>query len=103
METQKYQIVIQGFIDESWSIYFTGMAMTSEPTGTTRLSGEIADQSALHGLLNKIRDLNLKLISVQLMDSGGDTPVECRHCPEIKLGTDKNEPTSKAKTSHEEV
>ncbi len=80
MKAQSYRVTILGFIDESWSTYFAGMTMTAEPTGVTRLSGEIADQSSLHGLLNKIRDLNLRLVSVQLLDSDGATPVECRHC-----------------------
>jgi hypothetical protein len=80
MKAEKYQILFQGLIDKSWSLYFTGMTVTAEPTGMTRLCGEVVDQSALHGLLNKIRDLNLKLISVQLLDSDGVTPVECRNC-----------------------
>ena len=70
MEAQSYQIIIRGFVDQSWSSYFAGMTMTLEPTGVTRLSGEIPDQSALHGLLNRIHDLNLTLISVQLLDRG---------------------------------
>ncbi len=83
MKTQRYQIVILGFIDESWSTYFTGMTVRAMPTEVTRLSGEVADQSALHGLLNRIRDLNLRLVSVQLLDDDGSTPVECRHCQMI--------------------
>lgn len=92
MKTQRYQIVILGLIDESWSTYFSGMAMTAEPTGVTRLSGEIVDQSALHGLLNKIRDLNLRLISVQLLDTDGVTPVECRHCRMNRPLAGRNKP-----------
>ncbi len=86
MKTQRYQTIIAGVIDESWSAYFAGMTMVAEPTGITRLSGDIADQSALHGLLNKIRDLNLGLVSVQLLDSDGVTPVECRYCRANKSG-----------------
>lgn len=80
MKTEKYQILIQGLIDESWSAHFAGMILTIEPSGITRLSGELGDQSALHGLLNKIRDLNIKLISVQLLDSDSVTPIGCRYC-----------------------
>jgi len=80
MKAERYQIKIQGLIGESWSPYFPGMTLISEVTGVTRLFGELADQSALHGILNKIRDLNLKLISVQLLDGDGITPVECRYC-----------------------
>jgi hypothetical protein len=80
METQRYQIVIAGLIDESWANYFSGLTFTAEPAGLTKLTGEIADQSALHGLLNRIRDLNLELVSVQLLASDGITPVGCRGC-----------------------
>ncbi len=81
MKAQRYQIIILNSLDKSWTTYFTGMTITGEAMGMTCLCGEIADQSALHGLLNKIRDLNLKLVSVQLLDSDGITPVGCRHCP----------------------
>ena len=93
MKAQRYQIMIRDSLDNSWTTYFTGMTITAELTGVSRLSGEIADQSALHGLLSKIRDLNLKLISVQLLDSDGVTPVECRHCPLNKPLTDQNKPS----------
>ncbi|MCL5985296.1 MAG: hypothetical protein M1371_01870 [Actinobacteria bacterium] len=94
MKAEKCQILFQGLIDESWSLYFTGMVLIAEPTGVTRLTGEIADQSALHGLLNKIRDLNLKLISVQLLDSDGVTPLECRYCRINKPIHDQNKPSN---------
>jgi hypothetical protein len=81
MRTQKYQIRLRGLIDRSWSDYFAGMSMTVEPPGVTRLLGEVADRSALYGLLNRIAGLNLGIISVQLLDEDGVTPVECRHCP----------------------
>lgn len=81
MKAQRYQITILDSLSTSWASYFIEMTITTETTGVTRLCGEIADQSALHGLLNKIRDLNLKLVSVQLLDSDGATPVECRNCP----------------------
>jgi len=72
--------MLQGILDESWSSYFSGMAVICGPAGMTRLCGEVADQSALHGILNKIRDLNLKLVSLQLLDNDGLTPLECRNC-----------------------
>ncbi len=75
MKAQRYQITFLGFIDESWSAYFAGMTMTAERTGVTRLTAQIADQSALHGLLNRIRDLNLRLISVQLLDGDDANPI----------------------------
>ena len=68
-----YQIEIQGRLEERWSPWFDDMDITvksdtSGPTVTT-ISGMVADQSALHGLLNRIRDLGIPLLSVQLMDN----------------------------------
>lgn len=92
MKAQRYQISLEGLIDRSWSAYFAGMAMAAEPPGVTRLSGELADRSALHGLLNRIADLNLEIISVQLLDEDGATPVECRHCPARRPWVGPDEP-----------
>jgi hypothetical protein len=58
-----YQIKMQGRLDESWSGWFNGMAVTSDGD-TTTLTGAVADQSALRGILTKLWDLNLALISV---------------------------------------
>ena len=58
-----YQIKMQGRLDESWSGWFNGMAVTSDGD-TTTLTGAVADQSALRGILSKLWDLNLVLISV---------------------------------------
>lgn len=67
-----YQIKVGGRLDESWSSWFSDLTITyetgSDATPITTLTGPVADQSALHGLLAKIRDLGLLLISVQLMD-----------------------------------
>ena len=57
-----YQIKVQGKLDESWSDWFSGMTITFESSITT-LTGPVADQSALRGILSKIWDLNLVLIS----------------------------------------
>ena len=58
-----YQIKMQGRLDESWSGWFNGMAITFD-SGDTTLTGPVADQSALRGILTKLWDLNLALISV---------------------------------------
>jgi hypothetical protein len=58
-----YQIKMQGRLDESWSGWFNGMTVTSDGD-TTTLTGPVADQSALRGILTKLWDLNLALISV---------------------------------------
>jgi hypothetical protein len=86
MKAERYQITVRGLIDANWSAYFAGMAISAGPNGMTRFSGEIADQSALYGLLNKIRDLNLKIISLQLLAADGVSPLECHFCPLNKPG-----------------
>ena len=67
-QSAKYQIEVQGALDDHWIDWFEGMSITVEsgndtPT-ITKLTGIVTDQAALHGLLNKIRDLGLPLISV---------------------------------------
>ena len=53
-----------GILDEQWTDWFDGMTIEREADGTSRLVGSLADQAALHGLLRKVRDLGLPLISV---------------------------------------
>lgn len=59
-----YQICIQGHLDERWLSRFEGLTLNYHPTGETTISGTL-DQAALHGVLNRIRDLGLELISVE--------------------------------------
>jgi hypothetical protein len=59
-----YRIRIQGQLDSQWTNWFDEMTFTLEEDGNTLLSGPVVDQAALHGLLKKIRDLGLTLISV---------------------------------------
>jgi hypothetical protein len=64
MAPTEYHIRIQGHLPSEWSEWFDGMIIECQPDGTTTLSGPIRDQAALHGLLFKVRDLGLSLISV---------------------------------------
>ena len=64
-----YEIRVKGHLDPRWSEWFDGLQITNEPNGEALLSGYIADQAALHGVLAKVRDLNLQLISVTSVDS----------------------------------
>jgi hypothetical protein len=59
-----YEIRVKGHLDESWSEWFEGLTITNLESGETVLRGEIVDQAALHGVLSKVRDLNLPLIAV---------------------------------------
>lgn len=60
---ERFQIVIKGRIDKEWAEWFGELEIQYQE-GTTILTGELPDQSALHGILNQIRDLNLTLLSV---------------------------------------
>jgi hypothetical protein len=66
-----YQIKVGGKLDQSWSAWFDNMNIAFEK-GKTVISGEVADQSALHGLLTKIRDLGLTLIDVTRIEPDFD-------------------------------
>jgi len=59
-----YEIRIKGHLDESWADWFDGMRIRHEDNGETLLSGSLPDQAALHGVLNRLRDLGIQLISV---------------------------------------
>jgi hypothetical protein len=64
-----YEIRVQGHIGDSWSSWFEGLSLSHEENGQTVLRGAIADQAALHGVLMRIRDLGLPLVSVNRIES----------------------------------
>jgi hypothetical protein len=64
-----YAIRVIGQVDAHWSEWFDGLTISNTQPGEAMISGEIVDQAALHGTLNKIRNLNLALISVINLDS----------------------------------
>jgi hypothetical protein len=72
-----YFIRVRGHLDSSWSEWFDGLTISKKANGETMLSGEIIDQAALYGVLNKVRDLGLPLIAVD--------------APEIRRGCDQAE------------
>ena len=59
-----YQIRVQGHLGRQWTEWFEGLTITPEENGDTLLTGPVADQAALHGLLRKVRDLGLPLLSI---------------------------------------
>lgn len=67
-----YQIRIKGHLGREWTDWFGGLAITLENSGNTLLTGPVLDQAALYGLLRKVRDMGLPLISVNLMEEEHD-------------------------------
>ncbi len=63
-EAGRYEIRLTGHLDARWAAWFDGLTVSHEGDGTTLISGPIADQAALHGLLQRVRDLGLPLVSV---------------------------------------
>lgn len=73
--THFYEIRIAGHLDAHWADWFDGMSITLEDNGDTLLSGPVVDQAALHGLLRKVRDLGMPLLSVlSVKPEQGDVP-----------------------------
>jgi hypothetical protein len=61
------QIRVRGVLDSQWSVWFEGLAITTDVPGQTLIAGPVTDQAALHGLLAKSRDLDLPLLSVRYL------------------------------------
>jgi hypothetical protein len=68
-----YQIILQGHLSDQWSDWFEGFTITLDERGRTILVGPVTDQAALHGLLKKIRDLGIPLVSVRRLDPDDTT------------------------------
>jgi hypothetical protein len=68
------EIRLKGHLDARWAAWFDGLTLTHGTDGTTLLRGPVADQAALHGLLQKTRDLGLALVSVEHIDPGHPRP-----------------------------
>ncbi len=68
--TTLYQIRIKGHLGPQWTDWFEGLAITLEEDGDTLLTGPIVDQAALYGLLRKVRDLGIPLVSVNCVEPG---------------------------------
>ncbi len=76
-EGGQYEIRIHGHLDDRWTGWFEGLTLTLEQNGDTLISGQVIDQAALFGLLRKVRDTGMRLVSVNRItatrgDSCGD-------------------------------
>jgi len=65
-----YEIRIEGRLDPAWGDWFAGLVVTPGENGETLLAGPVADQAALHGLLRRVRDLGVPLISINRVEPG---------------------------------
>ena len=69
-QTVVYQIRLKGHLGSHWTDWFDGLTITLEEDGETLLTGPVIDQAALHGLLKKVRDLGMPLVSVSPLEHG---------------------------------
>ena len=69
-ESGLYEIRLKGHLDDRWADWFEGLTITLEDQGDTLLTGLVVDQAALHGLLKKVRDLGMPLVSVSPLEHG---------------------------------
>jgi hypothetical protein len=63
-----YEIRLKGHLDSRWAAWFDGLSLTHDSDGTTVISGPVLDQAALHGLLQRVRDVGIPLVSVAQID-----------------------------------
>jgi hypothetical protein len=73
-EAGRYEIRLTGHLDAHWAAWFNGLTVGREEDGTTIISGLVADQAALHGLLQRVRDLGLPLVSVTRVEEEPHRP-----------------------------
>ncbi len=87
----QYEIRLKGHLAPRWAAWFDGFSLTREREGTTLLAGPVADQAALHGLLQKVRDLGLPLLSVTCTDPGQPAIPSCESRYDTKRNTTHTE------------
>ena len=77
-ESGLYEIRLKGHLNNRWANWFEGLTITLEDNGDTLLTGPVIDQAALHGLLKKVRDLGMPLVSVSPLEPGPSTTLPLR-------------------------
>ena len=73
-EAGRYEIRLRGHLDTRWAAWFDGLSQAPQADGTTVIHGDIPDQAALHGLLQKVRDIGLPLVSVSYVEPDPPDP-----------------------------
>jgi hypothetical protein len=73
-----YQIRVKGHLSQRWMDWFDGLTVTMESDGNTLLAGTVIDQSALHGILKKVRDAGMPLLSVNSVGTSGQDEPDAR-------------------------
>ncbi len=86
-DSKRYEIHLGGHLEPRWAAWFDGMALTQQGDGTTVIHGPVVDQAALHGLLQRVRDLGLPLLAVTQLD-----------LDQSRLDTDSADPSRKDRT-----
>ena len=71
-----HEIRVEGHLDERWADWLEGLTFTHETDGTTTLTGPLTDQAALHGVLNRIRDLALPIVSVRRVSPAAERAIQ---------------------------
>src|SRR5688500_13502727 len=86
-EPGRHEIRLKGRLDARWAAWFDGLTVSHESDGITVISGPVADQAALHGLLQRVRDLGLPLVSVTQVEADRPSPPTANpQSPSIKPG-----------------
>ena len=80
--TQQYEIRVKGHLASRWAAWFDGLSLTNEDDGITVLRGPVVDQAALHGLLQKLRDVGIPLVSLSQLPTDAPTAPRAPHTQE---------------------
>ena len=86
-----YEIRLKGHLGSQWADWFSGLSLTLEDNGETVLTGPLADQSALHGVLKKVRDLGMPLLAVNRIERHASDGVNVRFEPDASITITKGE------------
>jgi hypothetical protein len=81
-ETQQYEIRVKGHLGRHWAAWFDGLAVVDDDDGTTVIHGPVVDQAALYGVLQKLRDVGIPLVSLRQLPPDAPTAPAAPRIPE---------------------